>query len=43
MLELNGLCKRFGNKTVADDICLTVGRGKILAVLGGRAAENPPC
>lgn len=34
MLELNGLCKRFGNKTVADNICLTVGRGKILAVLG---------
>lgn len=34
MLELNGLCKRFGGKTVADNICLTVGRGKILAVLG---------
>lgn len=34
MLELNGLCKRFGDKTVADNICLTVGRGKILAVLG---------
>ncbi|MBW4002660.1 ABC transporter ATP-binding protein [Neisseria meningitidis] len=34
MLKLNKVCKRFGNKTVADDICLTVGRGKILAVLG---------
>ncbi|HFC1216265.1 TPA: ABC transporter ATP-binding protein, partial [Neisseria gonorrhoeae] len=34
MLELNGLCKCFGGKTVADNICLTVGRGKILAVLG---------
>ncbi|TSF19518.1 ATP-binding cassette domain-containing protein, partial [Salmonella enterica subsp. enterica serovar Chester] len=33
-LELNGLCKCFGGKTVADNICLTVGRGKILAVLG---------
>ena len=28
MLKLNKVCKRFGNKTVADDICLTVGRGK---------------
>ena len=34
MLKLNKVCKRFGNKTVADDICLTVGRSKILAVLG---------
>ena len=34
MLKLNKVCKRFGNKTVADDICLTVGRGKILAGLG---------
>ena len=34
MLKLNKVCKRFGNKTVADDICLTVGHGKILAVLG---------
>ena len=34
MLKLNKVCKRFGNKTVADDICLTVDCGKILAVLG---------
>ena len=34
MLTLNHICKRFGGKTVADRISLTVRAGEILAVLG---------
>lgn len=34
MLELKHICKRFGSKTVSDNISLSVASGSILAILG---------
>ena len=34
MLELKHIVKRYGGKTVADGVSLTVGKGRLLAVLG---------
>jgi D-methionine transport system ATP-binding protein len=38
MIEIENLTKRFGNRTVLDDISLSVGNGEILAVVGPSGA-----
>ena len=38
MIEIENLTKRFGDRTVLDDISLSVGRGEILAVVGPSGA-----
>ena len=38
MIEIEGLTKRFGDRTVLDDVSLSVGSGKILAVVGPSGA-----
>ncbi|OBB32399.1 methionine ABC transporter ATP-binding protein [Mycolicibacterium peregrinum] len=38
MIEIENLIKRFGDRTVLDDVSLTVGSGEILAVVGPSGA-----
>ena len=38
MIEIESLTKRFGDRTVLDDISLSVGSGEILAVVGPSGA-----
>ncbi|WP_328358185.1 ATP-binding cassette domain-containing protein [Mycobacterium sp. NBC_00419] len=38
MIEIENLTKRFGDRTVLDDISLSVGKGEILAVVGPSGA-----
>ncbi|GAY17206.1 methionine ABC transporter ATP-binding protein [Mycobacterium sp. shizuoka-1] len=38
MIEIEGLTKRFGDRTVLDDVSLSVGSGEILAVVGPSGA-----
>lgn len=35
MIEVRGLCKRFGSELVVDDISFDVARGELLALVGG--------
>ena len=38
VLEVNKLCKGFGDKTLIDDLCFTVPKGSILGIVGGNGA-----
>ena len=38
MIEIENLTKRFGDRTVLEDISLSVGSGEILAVVGPSGA-----
>ncbi len=38
MLEIRGATKRFGDRTVLDDVTFTVGRGRLTGFVGGNGA-----
>jgi phosphonate transport system ATP-binding protein len=38
MLEINGLSRRFGDKTAVDDVTLTINRGAFIGVIGRSGA-----
>ncbi len=41
-IRLENLCKSFGTVRANQNVCLTVQRGEILALLAKTAAEKPP-
>ncbi len=41
VIEIENLTKRFGDRTVLDDISLTLGSGEILAVVGPQRGRQP--
>ena len=38
LIEIEGLTKRYGHRTVVDDVSFTVERGEILGILGPNGA-----
>jgi len=38
MLEISGITKRYGERTVLDDVSFTVGRGRLTGFVGGNGA-----
>ena len=43
MLELKGITKKFGGKTILDDVNLTVADGQILTIVGPSGAGKTTC
>ena len=43
MLSIHGLVKRYGARTVLDDLSLTVEPGTVVAVVGESGTGSPPC
>ena len=43
MIEIENVRKSFGSLEVLKGIDLTVQRGEVLTVIGGRDQGNPPC
>lgn len=43
VIEVRGLCNRFGSQSVHENLDLDLYKGEILAVVGALAAVNPCC